>query len=218
MTDELTNPSPNRTRRREYVTWLCVHWTGGTFGSAVDWCTRPESEVSYHTIISPEGKIARLVPYDFAAWAVGYSKSPLPNLTFRSGNHSSESIALAGGPPGEPTAAQRKALLGILAERMRAHGWGPGEVWRILGHDQVAIYGPDHPDATKRGKFGRKPDPQGTDRWGKPIGGWLPLDGVRRAVADLLAPPSHARSPWQLTGARVTDLFQRAAVAVRALG
>lgn len=175
--------SPNRTKRREPVRWLCVHWTGGSFASSVDWCCRKESRVSYHAIINLDGSIAQLVPWDYAAWAVGWSKPPAEWLTFTSGNHSSESIALAGAPPKPPTAAQVAALVQLLAERMRARGWGAQDVHRILGHDQVAVYEPGH---KKAGQFGRKPDPQGTDAWGKPDGGWLPLAPIRAAVAAAL--------------------------------
>jgi len=175
--------SPNRTKRREPVRFLCVHWTGGTFSSAVDWCCRDESDVSYHVIIGPDGAAVQLVPWDYAAWAVGWSKSPAPWLTFTSGNHASESIALAGGPATPPTAEQVATLVQLLTERMRARGWGAGDVRRILGHDDVAVYKPGH---AKAGRFGRKPDPQGTDAWGKPEGGWLPLAPIRAAVAAAL--------------------------------
>jgi N-acetyl-anhydromuramyl-L-alanine amidase AmpD len=171
--------SPNKTRRREWVSWLCVHWTGGTYASAVDWCMRAESEVSYHVILGrAKGERADLVPWEYAAWSVGHAKPPAPWLAFRSGNHTSESIALAGGPPTPPTEWQRDELVRLLAERMRHHGWGAHDVHRILGHDQVAVFKPGHPRA---GEFGRKPDPQGS--------GWLPLEPIRLAVAELLLPP-----------------------------
>lgn len=167
--------SPNWSKRRETVQFLCVHWTGGGFAGSVDWCLRPESEVSYHDIIGPDGTIRHLVDYDHAAWAVGVSRSPLAGLRFTSGNHASESVALAGCPPVPVTPEQRRALVGYLVARMQARGWGPDEVGRILGHDQVASFPAGH---ARAGQFGRKPDPQGS--------GWLPLLPIRSEVAHEL--------------------------------
>ncbi len=179
MTNVPDKISPNKSKRREKVAYLVVHWTGGTFASAVDWCLRDESDVSYHVIIAPDGEARQIVPWEYAAWAVGWSKSPYPDFPFMSGNHASESIALAGGPPVAPTQKQRERLVVILAERMVANGWDHDQVWRIIGHDQTAVFKPGHPQA---GQFGRKPDPQGH--------GWLPLIPIREAVRTLLRGPT----------------------------
>lgn len=181
---KLTHPSPNHTARAQGIKVECyiVHWTGGTYASAVDWCCRDESNVSYQLIIGPKpGQIAYLVPWDRACQAVGTSRAPRGFTFGRSGNSASDNIALAGGPPTGPTEFQRETLVSVLAERMQARGHASHEVHRILGHDQVAVFpaldekGRPHPFA---GKLGRKTDPQGK--------GWLPLDPIRAAVAAQL--------------------------------
>lgn len=181
MTEKL---SPNRSSRSYAgkvvpVTCCIVHWTGGTYESAIDWCLREESDVSYHVVISPKGERRQLVPWDRAAWAAGWSKSPDVRMPFNhpnSGNRASDNIGLAGGPPTPPTPAAIAALVLELVARFKARGWKADEVWRILGHDEVAVFPPAH---ARAGELGRKPDPQGQ--------GWLPLPPIRLEVrAQLL--------------------------------
>lgn len=148
----------------------------------MDWCNRDESDVSYHAIIAPDGRIAQLVDWNLAAWSVGWAKSIDPRVVFAStktvckSNHASESIALAGAPPKRPTQQQVDMLVGLLVYRFVQLGWTKDDVWRIWGHDDCAIFDPKH---VRAGQFGRKPDPQGS--------GWLPLEPIRRRVFELLA-------------------------------
>lgn len=142
-----------------------MHWTGGSFESAVDWIRRPESKVSYHAVIAPNGDIATCVPWERAAWSVGVSRQPDDlRFTFMTrGNGATENIALAGGPPTPPTPAQVQMLVRLLRARMVAHNWPEKEGWRIVAHADLAM------------PRGRKVDPTGS--------GWLDLEQVRRAVA-----------------------------------
>jgi len=161
----LTHPSPNHSPRAHRVEALCVHWTGGSYASALDWICRRESQVSYHAVIAPRGELATCAPWDRAAWSVGVSKQP-DDLRFTfgtKGNSATENIALAGGPPTPPTPAQVQMLVRVLRSRMIAHQWPLTDGWRIVGHADLAM------------PRGRKTDPTGR--------GWLDLDAVRREVA-----------------------------------
>lgn len=173
--------SPNKTKRREQLQFICVHWSGGSYESSLDWCLREESEVSYHMLIGPTGIATQIVPWEYAAWAVGYAKSIDFRVAFKNANHASISIALAGGPPTEPTIQQVQALELWILDRMRAAGWGKDDVWRIWGHNQCAVYGPTY---KKAGQFGRKPDPEGSN--------WLPLEPLRKRIYAALDAGSFA--------------------------
>lgn len=165
----LTHPSPHHSRRMASVVAVCVHWTGGSYASALDWCQRQVSKVSYHEIISPAGQVATLVAPERSAWSVGKSRAPEP---FRgaSGNSMTYNIALAGAPPVPPTAAARW----VLVERIRAafahFGWPTTDRHRITGHHEWAW------------PRGRKADPVGD-----PAAPWLDLEAIRDAVAGVSA-------------------------------
>lgn len=172
--------SPNRARRIELVAFVCVHWTGGDFASAVDWCTRPESQVSYHEIIAKNGDTVQLVPFSASAWANGVCKNPdQARHPWAHANSASDNIALAGGPPIAPTDAQRAQLVKRIAERFRVREWGADETWRILGHCDIAVFPSDYKVVALRGKYGRKLDP-----WGS---GWLQMAQLRDDVTQAVA-------------------------------
>lgn len=170
----ITHPSPNHSKRFKAVEAIVAHWTGGTYASAVDWCQRDESDVSYHEIIGPKGELAVLVAPDRGAWAVGCSKAP-PRFHFgTSGNSGTYSIALAGGPPTPPTDAQRSVLLERLQWAFAYFGFNPTDTYRIISHTDVAVFPKGHPRA---GQYGRKPDPEGQH--------WLPLAPIRQQLANV---------------------------------
>lgn len=166
----LTHASPNHSRRAVPCVAVCVHWTGGSYASAIDWCTRPAAKVSYHEIISPAGQVARLVAPDRASWSVGTSRAPLP-WTGTAGNAMTYNIALAGAPPVPATAAAKFVLVERIREAFRHFGWPVTDGHRVTGH---------HDWAWPRG---RKVDPVGDD----PTAPWLDLVAIRRAVAGISA-------------------------------
>lgn len=174
----LTHPSPNHSPRAVLCVAVCLHWTGGTYASGVDWCTRRESKVSYHEIIGRRGELATLVEHGRSAWSVGTSSAPAP-WKGKSGNSMTYNIALAGGPPMLPTDAQ----VAKAVERVRAaflfFGWPLSDGHRVTGHDQWAT------------PAGRKDDPQGaawrthevTHGRADP-GPWLDLDMIRTRITE----------------------------------
>lgn len=149
---------------------VMVHYAAGAFGPSVDWCKNPASKVSYNVIIGPKGEVARIVPWTLRAWHAGVCRTSDPaRLPYRDANSAFEGIALSGGPNvGPPATAQVERLVSEIRARFRAHGWGQGDGWRIVGHD------------TEAWPRGRKVDPTGPDA-SRP---WLDLDAIRRRVME----------------------------------
>lgn len=179
--------SPNHTARTPGVALEAfgVHWTGGSFAATLDWISRREYQgkpiyASYHMLIGPAGEIAYPVDWARASYSLGVSRAHDTRFTWtRAGNSASENIALAGAPPKKPTALQVEILVEALAARLQARGYGADDVWRIVGHDEVAW------------ARGRKIDPQGK--------GWLSLAPVRLAVGEALRSATPT-APTSLTG------------------
>jgi len=164
--------SPNHNALRGDRQGLMVHYSAGSFAGTVAWCRDPASGVSYNRVVGPEGEVVVLVPDDRRAWHAGVCR-PTSRFAYADANSAFEGIALSGGPPVPPTAAQVGALVRVLAERMRARRWGAAEIWRITGHEHEAW------------PRGRKHDPSGGS-----VPPWLDLDAVRTIVAAALAAPS----------------------------
>jgi len=66
-------PSPHYNQNREIVpNLLVIHYTAGASArSTAEWCTLPESRVSYHVIIDRDGAIIQQVPFNRRAWHAG---------------------------------------------------------------------------------------------------------------------------------------------------
>jgi N-acetylmuramoyl-L-alanine amidase len=65
-------PSPNKSCRGGRTPLVIVlHSTGGSYGSAVNWLSRPGSGVSAHYVVSRAGEITQLVDTSETAWHAG---------------------------------------------------------------------------------------------------------------------------------------------------
>lgn len=53
--------------------WLVMHYTADGGNTAVDWFKNPASKASAHLVISREGKITQMMPFDRVAWHAGKS-------------------------------------------------------------------------------------------------------------------------------------------------
>ena len=57
---------------------IVIHWTAGSYESALKWLCNPQSKVSAHYVVDHEGnKISQLVDLDRRAWHCGGSYHPL---------------------------------------------------------------------------------------------------------------------------------------------
>jgi len=143
---------------------------------------RDESDVSYHAIVGPKGERRDILPFTewkkLSAWSVGVAKAPAgfpENLTLA--NHATINLAFAGGPPIGLTDAAFEQGVAIGVEVFQLMEWGVSDLWRVLGHADLAVYGPTHP---KAGQYGRKTDP-----WGM---AWLARDMLVAALRRRLTP------------------------------
>jgi N-acetyl-anhydromuramyl-L-alanine amidase AmpD len=116
----MLSPNQEYGRRGNKILGFIIHMTEGSFKSAIDWCTNPKSQVSYHFIIDKNGDDVTLVMPENTAWHAGkriesaeYTKilGLNPNLT-------TIGIAMAGFAEIGPTAqqiAKCAKLINILA-------------------------------------------------------------------------------------------------------
>ncbi|MBW3570450.1 MAG: N-acetylmuramoyl-L-alanine amidase [Gemmatimonadetes bacterium] len=54
--------------------WLVMHYTADGGNTAVDWFKNPASKASAHLVISRQGKITQMMPFDRVAWHAGESE------------------------------------------------------------------------------------------------------------------------------------------------
>jgi N-acetyl-anhydromuramyl-L-alanine amidase AmpD len=104
----MISPNQEYLRRGEKIQGFVIHKTEGTFKSAVDWCTKAISQVSYHFIIDRDGTDICLVMPENTAWHAGLIKNASTPL-IRHGNNTNlytVGIALAGYSSEPPTASQ----------------------------------------------------------------------------------------------------------------
>jgi N-acetyl-anhydromuramyl-L-alanine amidase AmpD len=98
---------------------VVLHHSSGSYAGGVDWCTRPESKVSYHCLIARDGRRTILVPHTLRAWHAGRSIwRGRPDL-----NSWSIGVAWEGDTyrtPLEPAAIE--SAIQYLVPRMRALG------------------------------------------------------------------------------------------------
>ncbi|MCB1447494.1 MAG: N-acetylmuramoyl-L-alanine amidase [Rhizobiaceae bacterium] len=132
------SPSPNFGERREgrAPDMIILHYTGmPTAEAALDWLTRPESEVSSHYFVFEDGRVVQLVPEAARAWHAGRS--------FWKGDTdiNSASIGIEIANPGHPgglpdfPGAQIDAVIDLCHDIMRRRAIAPE---RVLAHSDVA--------------------------------------------------------------------------------
>lgn len=126
--------SPNHGPRPAGVapSLIVVHGTAGrTDAGDVDWCTQPESQVSYHYIVGRDGTLYALVPEDRRAWHAGRSEwEGRQNV-----NDYSIGIGISNSGAEPYTAAQYETAGKLVAELCARYGipWR-----RVVGHCHVS--------------------------------------------------------------------------------
>lgn len=131
--DELSRPSPNFSPSPAHERLgVCFHHSVMDFDATLEHMLRPESRVSYHVLIAPDGTRARLVADDHIAWHAGVSV-----FQGRSGcNDFLLGVSFAGDTRATPlTAPQIASALDWLAPRWALHGWTPSV---MTDHRQIA--------------------------------------------------------------------------------
>ncbi|EIQ01003.1 negative regulator of beta-lactamase expression [Opitutaceae bacterium TAV1] len=111
---------------------VCFHHSVMPFAETVAHMLRPESQVSYHVLIAPDGARARLVADEHIAWHAGAS-------TFLGRSRCNDfllGVAFAGDTRAAPLAdAQIASALDWLAPRWAVRHWTPAV---MTDHRQIA--------------------------------------------------------------------------------
>ncbi len=104
----MISPNQEYLRRGNSIKGFVIHRTEGSFESAVNWCTNPKSEVSYHYIIKENGDDICLVMPENTAWHAGLIRDPQTELIKAGPNPNlyTIGIALSGFASEPPTALQ----------------------------------------------------------------------------------------------------------------
>ena len=134
----LVQPSPNHGERKEgrEPDMILLHYTGmPDDDQALSWLCNPESEVSCHYFVYPDGRVIQLVPETARAWHAGKS--------FWGGDTdvNSCSIGIEIANPGHPAClpdypdAQIEAVIALCAD-ISSRRYIPRE--RVLAHSDVA--------------------------------------------------------------------------------
>lgn len=130
---ETSRPSPNFASVPAHERLgVCFHHSVMAFDATVAHMLRPESRVSYHVLIAPDGSRARLVADEHVAWHAGVS--------IFQGRHDCNGFLLGAAFAGDTRAApltehQIASALDWLAPRWLRHGWTPAV---MTDHRQIA--------------------------------------------------------------------------------
>lgn len=114
---EVSRQTPNFSKGRVITpTAVVLHHTSGSYAGSVDWCLRPESQVSYHVIIKEDGERTVLAGDNQRAWHAGKSFwRNKPDL-----NSWSLGVAFAGDTYEKPlTKEQIESAIEYLLPRMK---------------------------------------------------------------------------------------------------
>lgn len=138
----------------------------------------PRAKVSYNWLILDNGAQVTIAPETKRAWHAGVCRPSDPRLAYKDANSALYGVCVAAGAGDTVTVKQFDAVVALCAALCTHHGWGPDEVWRIVGHE------------TEAWPRGRKVDPTGPDP-ARPV---LAVGRVRDRVAAVL------RGEWPATG------------------
>lgn len=130
---ERSHPSPNFSASPAHERLgVCFHHSVLDFDATIAHMLRPESQVSYHVLIAPDGARARLVADEHVAWHAGVS-------SFHGRGRCNDfllGVSFAGDTRVAPlTDAQLSSALDWLAPRWARHRWTPA---CMTDHRQIA--------------------------------------------------------------------------------
>jgi N-acetyl-anhydromuramyl-L-alanine amidase AmpD len=148
---------------------------------AMEWFTDPRCDVSYNYLVLDDGRYVAVIPEGKRAWHAGACRSSDPErLSYDDANSAFIGISVATNDKIPATPQQVETVAWLTRKMFTDHGWKTSETWRIVGHDDEAVY-PNKPDVPLklRGKRGRKIDPTGRNK-NKPI---LSVEEIRKRVA-----------------------------------
>ena len=146
--------------------------------SAVEWFHDPRCTNGYTWLVLDDGRVVELADPAMRTPHAGACLTPMANSAYYGVAAATNGLVLA-------TDAQIASIVRICAAVMRHHGWDAVSLeTRVVGHDAQAIWTAAYtPRRELWGQLGRKVDPTGQRRDGRPI---IDVAGIRRRVADAL--------------------------------
>ena len=144
---------------------IALHYDGSsTDAGSVNWFKDPRCKAGYNWLVLDDGKILELGGADVRAWHMGHCR-PSAEFKIRDGYQYPNSffygISAATNATHAITQEQLYSIANLCLVLFRQEGWQlQNDTWRITGHKDEAVFGPEHPDVNLRGKRGRKTDPE----------------------------------------------------------
>jgi N-acetyl-anhydromuramyl-L-alanine amidase AmpD len=141
---------------------------------AVEWFHDPRCTNGYTWLVLDDGRVVELADPAFRTPHAGPCRTPNANSAFYG-------VAAATNGLVPVTDAQLAAITAICAAVLTHHAWTDDALdHRLVGHDEQAIWTPAYTSQRALwGTLGRKVDPRGQRKDGKPI---LDLVALRQAV------------------------------------
>lgn len=159
------------TRREDRIGVMLHYDASSSDRGAVEWLTRnPKCKVSYNWLVTDEGAIHSVAPYEARAWHAGACRPSSTKLKYKDANSAFFGIAIAARDGEVATHEQFTSVVRLTMALFKAQGWTDADIYRITSH---------HLEAWPRG---RKQDIIGPD----PENPVLCLDTVRDEVAARL--------------------------------
>jgi hypothetical protein len=153
---------------------------------AVEWFYDKRCHNGYTWLVLDDGRVVELADPALRTPHAGPCLEPNANSRFYGVSAATDGLVFA-------TPAQLESIIATCAALFRFHGWKPEEVaMRVQGHDAQAVWTQSYTRAagmTEKkgralwGKLGRKVDPTGVRKDGRPI---IDVNQVRAAVAAAL--------------------------------
>lgn len=144
MQNLYTNPDPilncpNKWdgRNGHEVKAVVIHKPEGELPGVIDYLMKPETQKSYHYIISYQGQITRLVDDSNSAWHAGVVEAPtwpglIPDVN---PNYYTVGIALEGFAVQPHTKAQFQALMRLIADLFLSYGIAANNETIVFHHE-----------------------------------------------------------------------------------
>lgn len=117
-------------------TVILHHTAGPTTASCVDWFLNPESKVSSHYVVGPDGSIIQMVNTFYRAWHAGASKDSFGRENVNNFSIGIEIVNVGDGKHDYP-ADQVKAVRNLVGYLCRTKY--RGQIKQISSHEYIAV-------------------------------------------------------------------------------
>lgn len=131
-------PNQEYLRRGNAIKGFVIHKTEGSFKSAMEWCSNPKSQASYHFIIDKDGLDVCLVMPENTAWHAGSIRNPKTELVKAGTNPNLYTIGIAmTGYASEPPTASQVAKCAKLINTLATYYNIPLDRKSVVPHNAI---------------------------------------------------------------------------------